>query len=134
MGFDVLRRVRWRNAGRVVGAVALVAAVVAWPRLTAPAPRVPGSQPVPLVGRAPKRVSPPRDGRVRRQQQRRGRRKVPRARGGNRRQVGRRGRGRVRRGRAVVVAPPVPARTPVAPPPAPPPSDPAQTEFGFEGG
>src|SRR4051812_50057883 len=49
MGFDGLRRVRWRNVGRAAGAIALVAAVVAWPRLTPPAPEVPGSEPRPLV-------------------------------------------------------------------------------------
>jgi hypothetical protein len=141
MGFDVLRRVRWRNVGRVVGAVALVAAVVAWPRLTAPAPRVPGSQPVPLVGPnvvgRGDRVGTRRRGQV--QRRRDGRRRRPEGRvrrPGKRRQVRQRGHDRARRRRAVVVAPPVPALTPVAPPRAParPPTDPAQTEFGFEGG
>src|SRR4051794_24700803 len=53
MGFDGLRRVRWGNVGRAAGAVALVAAVVAWPRLTPPAPQVPGSEPRPLVEAPP---------------------------------------------------------------------------------
>src|SRR6185503_5088049 len=49
MEFDLLRRVRWRNLGRAAAAVALVGAVVAWPRLTPPEPQVPGSEPRPLV-------------------------------------------------------------------------------------
>ena len=41
MGSDVLRRVRWRNVGRACGAVLVVAALVAWPRLDPAAPRLP---------------------------------------------------------------------------------------------
>jgi len=44
MEFDLLRRVRWRNLGRAAAAVALVGAVVAWPRLTPPEPQLPGSE------------------------------------------------------------------------------------------
>jgi serine/threonine-protein kinase len=130
MGFELLRRVRWGNVGRALGALVLVAAVVAWPRLTAPAPRVPGGDAMPLVqpgreGRGESRVRP-----VRRRPERRARRPERRR---------RRGPGRVRRRREVVVAPPAPAPAPVPPPAAPaapaaPPVDPAQTEFGFEDG
>src|SRR5215211_2066235 len=67
-------RVRWGNVGRALGAVALVALVVAWPRLRADAPVVPGGAAVPVerewrsappgaAGPAPVRE---RDGRARR--------------------------------------------------------------------
>jgi len=134
MGFAVLRRVRWRNVGRTVGTVALVAAVVAWPRLQRPAPQVPGSEATPL---ATPRAAPRAE-------------EVPSPR--ERRRVGRRRDGRGRRAtrgrraegppRAATPGPGVRPRTgetprlgetpgAVAPPP---PLDPAQTEFGFEGG
>jgi len=49
MGSDLLRRVRWSNVARVVAAVAVVAAIVAWPRLGPPRPRVPDRAARPLV-------------------------------------------------------------------------------------
>jgi hypothetical protein len=132
MGFDVVRRVRWGNVGRAVGAVALVAAVVAWPRLAAAPARVPEREAVPVVGGpAGTSARPRREPRVRRDREPRqvGRRREPRVRRDReRRQVVRRREPRVRRPHAVVVAPPVRAPTPA------PTVDPAQAEFGFEGG
>ena len=50
MGSDLLRRVRWRNVARAaVGGGRRGRAVVAWPRLTPPAPRLPGPAARPLV-------------------------------------------------------------------------------------
>jgi hypothetical protein len=49
MGSDLLHRVRWSNVARVVAAVAVVAAIVAWPRLGPPRPRVPAPGARPLV-------------------------------------------------------------------------------------
>jgi hypothetical protein len=141
MASDLLRRVRWRNVGRAVGAVVLIVAVVAWPRLSPPAPRLPDSVDRPLVEPTPRPPAPAVQ------------RPAPR----------RRPRERARRGveRPREVAPPAardevaPARRRPAPPPvsdeivapegpdnvavtptptiAPSPSvDPAQREFGFE--
>jgi len=49
MGSDLLRRVRWSNVARVAAAVTVVAAIVAWPRLGPPRPRVPAPGARPLV-------------------------------------------------------------------------------------
>jgi hypothetical protein len=49
MGSDLVRRVRWRNVARAGAVVAVVATVVAWPRLTPPPPRLPDRAPRPLV-------------------------------------------------------------------------------------
>src|SRR3954463_2728389 len=49
MGRDVLRRVRWGNVALAAAVVAALVAVVAWPRLTAPAPALPGDSAQPLV-------------------------------------------------------------------------------------
>jgi hypothetical protein len=56
MASDLVRRVRWRNVGRAVGAVVVVAAVIAWPRLSPPEPRLPDTVDRPLVEPA---VEPP---------------------------------------------------------------------------
>jgi hypothetical protein len=132
MALDVLRRVRWGNVARAAGAVALVAAVVAWPRLTPPAPVVPGPEARPLVEGAEKRGVGRRD-RVRRRD------REPRHRRETRRPDRRRPRDPVRRrdpsAPSVVTAPKAPPAP--APPPttaAPPDPDPAQAEFGIEGG
>jgi hypothetical protein len=45
--------VRWGNVGRVIGLVALVAAVVAWPPLGGGAIVAPGGEAVPLVAETP---------------------------------------------------------------------------------
>jgi hypothetical protein len=58
MGSDVLRRVRWGNVARAVGVVVVVAAVVAWPRLTPPQPMVPGPEARPLVTDPPQGADP----------------------------------------------------------------------------
>jgi hypothetical protein len=50
MGSELLRRVRWRNVSRAGVVVVVVAAVVAWPRLGTPAPRVPEDGARPLAG------------------------------------------------------------------------------------
>jgi hypothetical protein len=144
MGSDLLRRVRWRNVGRAVGAVLVVAAVVAWPRLNAPAPSPPDPVDRPLV--APTVEPPPAAGRPRREVARphaeRPTPAEPRPRAARRR-------------RSAPTSSPVPATTvvprddgvavpddravtprDVVPParPAPTPTpDPAEDEFGFEG-
>jgi hypothetical protein len=43
MGSELLRRVRWGNVVRAAVAVGLVGAVIAWPRLAPPEPRLPAS-------------------------------------------------------------------------------------------
>jgi hypothetical protein len=60
MGPDVLRRIRWGNVGRLAGAAALLAAVVAWPRLAPPDPAMPGNAARPLdgLGAAPTATPP----------------------------------------------------------------------------
>jgi hypothetical protein len=138
MGSDLLRRVRWRNVGRTAGAVAVVVVVVAWPRLSQPAPRLPDPVDRPLA--APEVAPPPLTSRRRREVAR------PRVRGPERRRrAPRRRRHEPRRDAAddAVVAPDaavvaprddaVPPREEVAPPPRAAPSpDAAQREFGFE--
>src|SRR4051794_3620751 len=47
------RRLRWGNISRAIAGVALVALVVAWPRLAGPVERVPDARVRPLVGVAP---------------------------------------------------------------------------------
>src|SRR5262245_10183071 len=49
MRSDVLRRVRWGNVARAFAVVAVVGTIVAWPRLTPPAPAVPEREVRPLV-------------------------------------------------------------------------------------
>jgi hypothetical protein len=132
MRSDVLRRVRWGNVARVVVVAVVVGAIVAWPRLTPPAPSLPGGEARPLVEPAPRTEVKRRD----RARARRGHLELkPRVR--------RRDRSRAA-APAEVVAPPEPAPgASVAPSeaptgggavPAPPVDDPAQVEFGIEGG
>src|SRR5262245_63934662 len=45
----MVARVRWGNVGRACAAAAVVALVVAWPRLEGAAPRLPGDGVVPVV-------------------------------------------------------------------------------------
>ena len=85
-------RIRWGNVGRLCAAIAVVALVVAWPRLASPPPRLGGDEPV-AIGpeKAPARprararakrpaAKRPADARVRPKQRRRARRKArPRA-------------------------------------------------------
>jgi hypothetical protein len=55
---ELVRRVRWGNLGRAAAVVAVVGAVVAWPRLGPAPPRVPSGAAVPIVaapGSAPAR-------------------------------------------------------------------------------
>ena len=61
MGLDLLRRIRWGNVGRLAGAAALVAAVVAWPRLAPPEPALPerAARPLDGLGAAPVATPPP---------------------------------------------------------------------------
>ena len=61
MGLDLLRRIRWGNVGRLAGAAALVAAVVAWPRLAPPEPALPerAARPLDGLGAAPAATPPP---------------------------------------------------------------------------
>jgi hypothetical protein len=73
MGSDVLRRVRWGNVARAVGVVVVVAAVVAWPRLTPPQPMVPGPEARPLVTDPPQGLDPRSDRKSRRPESRAGR-------------------------------------------------------------
>jgi len=138
MGPDVLHRVRWRNLARAGAAVAVVAAVVAWPRVGPPEPRVPEAGAVPLVEPAAtpgetEAVPPvePVATPVVRERVRPRRKREPRRR---RRAIVR---DRAGAGRAES-APSEQSRPPVAPPAAPriaPPSaDPVQEEFGIEGG
>src|SRR5689334_25321359 len=100
MRFEVLRRVRWGNVARAAGVLALVGAVVAWPRLDAPEPRLPGDEVAPLV--SPGDGGRPRDGRegrsraARRDGGRTGHRAGPR--GGGGRSSASRGGGAGRRG------------------------------------
>jgi hypothetical protein len=53
MGSDLLLRVRWGNVARAGVVVVVVGAVVAWPRLTPTAPRVPDQLARPLATAAP---------------------------------------------------------------------------------
>jgi hypothetical protein len=62
MGPDLLRRIRWGNVGRLAGALAVIAAVAAWPRLAPPQPALPDEVARPLdgLGAAPT-ATPPAD-------------------------------------------------------------------------
>ena len=136
MRSDVLRRVRWGNVARVVVVAVVVGAIVAWPRLTPPAPSLPGGEARPLVEPAPRTEVKRRD----RARARRGHLELkPRVR---RRDLERRG-DRSRAGEVVAPREVVPPGGDVAPSeaptgggavPAPPVDDPAQLEFGIEGG
>src|SRR3954468_19853929 len=75
MGSELLRRVRWSNVARACVAVVVVAAIVLWPRLGSPAPRVPDPVARPL-GAAP--VANPSPAPLKRPKLRRGRRRAPR--------------------------------------------------------
>jgi hypothetical protein len=149
MGSDVLRRVRWGNVARAVGVVVVVAAVVAWPRLTPPQPAVPGPEARPLVTDPPHGPDPRSDRKARRRESRAGRPDARRrnhqaGRPGTNARRPRTGRRRDRQQRPggdvhdrANPAPSAPAPAPVSTPgpePAPPDADPAQTEFGFEDG
>ena len=57
------RRLRWGNVARTAGAVAVVAAVVAWPRLAPPDPAMPGNEAAPLAGDEPAWTPPRASGR-----------------------------------------------------------------------
>jgi hypothetical protein len=50
MGPEALRRIRWSNVGRLAGGLAVIAAVVAWPRLAPPQPALPSEVARPLDG------------------------------------------------------------------------------------
>ncbi|HEX2410558.1 MAG TPA: hypothetical protein VHJ39_05285 [Solirubrobacteraceae bacterium] len=50
MGPEALRRIRWGNVGRLAGGLAVIAAVVAWPRLAPPQPALPSEVARPLDG------------------------------------------------------------------------------------
>jgi len=142
------RRVRWGNVGRLAGGLALVALVVAWPRVAGEAPRVPDG-----VARGVEGAAGPAEAAFERRD------RPPSARPGGgeeRRERPKRTKRRVDEPRhesapAEPVAPqsaePVAPVEPVAPPPAepvapaepvtpaPPPApsiDPAELEFGFE--
>jgi hypothetical protein len=52
------RRLRWGNVARTAGAVALVAVVVAWPRLAPREPALPGNQAAPIVDGGPQPAPP----------------------------------------------------------------------------
>jgi hypothetical protein len=136
MGFEGLRRVRWGNVGRAVGAVALVAAVVAWPRLTSPAPRAPGGAVTPLAQPRPEtRGEGSRRERAGRRERARPDKPGRRERRGAERTPEPEARPRAEAKAEAEMAPraePAPVATPPAAPRAAP--DPAQTEFGFEGG
>jgi len=150
-------RVRWGNVGRAVAAVAVVALVVAWPRLDGGRLEVPGGAAVPVAptpARAPgmrREAAPPpaapepgerarRHGRSVTEHELRAAGAPPAPRPKARRERRRR-RAAPRSGapapaatpRAIAPAPP-PAVAP-DPNPAPPPAatvDPAEREFGFE--
>ena len=57
------RRLRWGNVARTAAAVAVVAAVVAWPRLAPPDPAMPGNEAAPLAGDEPAWTPPRASGR-----------------------------------------------------------------------
>ena len=57
------RRLRWGNVARTAGAVAVVAVVVAWPRLAPPDPAMPGNEAAPLAGDEPAWMPPRAPGR-----------------------------------------------------------------------
>ena len=144
-------RVRWGNVGRVLGPVAAVAVVVAWPRLASPLPVVPGDAVVPVATPPPSGAAPA----VKPRGTRRRLRGRPGG-GGGSRGGGAVAAGGVRQGAGGAgragagggprepdaapadphVAPPPAAPQPAPPTPAPavtqPPADPAEREFGFE--
>jgi hypothetical protein len=135
------RRVRWGNVGRVAGAVAVVALVVAWPRLGGDPLVAPGGEVVPLVARpsprparAPQVVPTPtataQVGKVKEKpERRRDRRAKPR---NPAPPAGVRVTPPVAAPPAQPVAPAPQAPTRAAPPPPAPTIDPAEREFGFE--
>jgi hypothetical protein len=49
----VWHRIRWGNVGRLCAALAVLALVVAWPRLASPPPRVGGDEPIALAPKQP---------------------------------------------------------------------------------
>jgi hypothetical protein len=134
-------RVRWGNVGRVAGAVAVVALVVAWPRLCGDPLVAPGDEVVPLVaGRSPRPAPAPQVvptptataqvGKVREKpERRRDRRAKPRDAAPPASNAA------TPPGAAPPAQPGAPAPqapTPAAPPPPAPTIDPAEREFGFE--
>jgi hypothetical protein len=141
------RRVRWGNVGRVAGAVAVVALVVAWPRLGGDPLVAPGGVVVPLATPnpsdppAPPRAAPRRRvvptptataqiGKPRKPaRSRRARRAKPRHPAPP---AGVRVTPRVAATPAQPVAPAPQAPTRAAPRPPAPTIDPAEREFGFE--
>src|SRR5215217_5003123 len=48
---SLAHRIRWGNIARLAGALAVLALVVAWPRIAAPPPRLAGDEPVAVGGR-----------------------------------------------------------------------------------
>src|SRR4051812_36451053 len=46
----LVARIRWGNVGRLAAVLAVVALVVAWPRIATPPPRIAGDAPVALGG------------------------------------------------------------------------------------
>ena len=50
---DVVRRVRWGNVALACAVLAALGAVVAWPLVSAPPPRLPPDTPRPLVAGEP---------------------------------------------------------------------------------
>ena len=150
-------RVRWGNVGRAVAAVAVLALVVAWPRLDGGPLEVPGGAAVPVAptpagaagaGReaAPPRAAPEPGERARRHGRSVTQRELRAPSPAAPRPKARRERRRRRTApRSVAPAPAATPRTvaPAPPPavapapnPAPPPAaatvDPAEREFGFE--
>jgi hypothetical protein len=128
------RRVRWGNVGRAVAVFAVVAAVVAWPRLEPGPPQLPSDAATPVATPSPLPVTTPSphprppQGRV-----------VPEP--ARRRRVGSRRRARAPRRRNAPAGRPTPtprATPPVATPRALPAAtqapDPAVREFSFEVG
>ncbi|HET9738893.1 MAG TPA: hypothetical protein VFP78_12320 [Solirubrobacteraceae bacterium] len=59
MGPELLRRIRWGNVGKLAGALAVIAAVAAWPLLAPPEPALPGDAPRPLDGLPVPTATPP---------------------------------------------------------------------------
>src|SRR5829696_6545785 len=49
MRHEAAGRARWSHAGRAGAVAAMLALVVAWPRLTPPAPRLPGDAGIPVA-------------------------------------------------------------------------------------
>jgi protein TonB len=123
-------RIRWGNVTRLVAALAVVALVLAWPRLGPPEPQLPPATVVPLSD--PEETLPPRRPRPRRPERpRRVARERPRPAKRPRRAVRERPRPVAKRPRRV--APSRPRLRTVPPPkPNPPPKPrPAEREFVF---